>query len=293
MPRKHVVTDDTSALTEGDVLIYDASEDAFDAVPQSSLAAGAPTHASTTGQTADDHHAQSHDHSAAGDNVNLDPTSIGAFELRGTVTVDGETRDLATAAARLQNIYAKTLDVDTSILPETTSAIDLGSASKIWQAVHAEGIAFPATQVPSADANTLDDYEEGLWTPTLDFATTGDLSVAYSTQTGRYTRIGRWAFCTYRVQASTFTYTTAAGVLKVGGLPFTTAALSNGNLIAQGWTATESWLIMEAQGSQVYMNPVLSLTAGSAANTTTTHWPSGGSGGNLPLLSGSIAYEVA
>ncbi len=26
-------------------------------------------------------------------------------------------------------------------------------------------ITFPATQNPSADANTLDDYEEGTWTP--------------------------------------------------------------------------------------------------------------------------------
>ena len=29
------------------------------------------------------------------------------------------------------------------------------------------GIAFPATQNASSDANTLDDYEEGTWTPTL------------------------------------------------------------------------------------------------------------------------------
>jgi len=28
-------------------------------------------------------------------------------------------------------------------------------------------IKFPATQNSSADANTLDDYEEGTWTPTL------------------------------------------------------------------------------------------------------------------------------
>lgn len=52
-------------------------------------------------------------------------------------------------------------------------------------------IAFPATTVPSADANTLDDYEEGTWTPVLTFATPGDLSVAYSTQAGSYTKIGR------------------------------------------------------------------------------------------------------
>lgn len=31
----------------------------------------------------------------------------------------------------------------------------------------AQGIPFPVTQVPSTDANTLDDYEEGTWTPIL------------------------------------------------------------------------------------------------------------------------------
>ena len=34
-------------------------------------------------------------------------------------------------------------------------------------AVHTGNVAFPATQVASADANTLDDFEEGTWTATL------------------------------------------------------------------------------------------------------------------------------
>jgi hypothetical protein len=48
-------------------------------------------------------------------------------------------------------------------------------------------IQFPATPVLSADPNTLDDYEEGTFTPTLHNATT----TTYTTQTGRYTRVGR------------------------------------------------------------------------------------------------------
>lgn len=36
----------------------------------------------------------------------------------------------------------------------------------------AGGIAFPATAVAVADANTLDDYEEGTWTPSLGGNTT-------------------------------------------------------------------------------------------------------------------------
>lgn len=46
-------------------------------------------------------------------------------------------------------------------------------------------IKFPATQVASADANTLDDYEEGPWTPSVGGNAT------YTTQAGHYTKIGR------------------------------------------------------------------------------------------------------
>ena len=45
-------------------------------------------------------------------------------------------------------------------------------------------IAFPATAVPSADANTLDDYEEGTWTATYDD----------KTDTGNYTKIGKLVY---------------------------------------------------------------------------------------------------
>jgi hypothetical protein len=52
------------------------------------------------------------------------------------------------------------------------------------------GITFPATQSASADANTLDDYEEGTWTP--EFRGTGsNPTVTYTKQVGRYVKIGR------------------------------------------------------------------------------------------------------
>ncbi len=54
--------------------------------------------------------------------------------------------------------------------------------------VGANGIAFPAVQVPSANANTLDYYEEGVWTPVMR-DTTGNLFTT-SFVDGRYTRIG-------------------------------------------------------------------------------------------------------
>lgn len=51
-----------------------------------------------------------------------------------------------------------------------------------------QGIKFQATQNASSDANTLDDYEEGTWTPTFD--TSGGNTFTQS-GTGIYTKIGR------------------------------------------------------------------------------------------------------
>lgn len=96
----------------------------------------------------------------------------------------------------------------------------------------ADGIAFPAVQVPSAGANVLDDYEEGTYTPTLTFDTPGDLVVAYSLQLGTYTKVGRLVVAHAAIACSTFTHTTAVGALRIGGLPFTVASSSFGTLPA-------------------------------------------------------------
>lgn len=78
-------------------------------------------------------------------------------------------------------------------------------------------IQFPATQNPTSNANTLDDYEEGSWTPTL---IAGVLSgQTYSIQKGRYVKIGRSVTAWGEVQLSG--YSSAGGnYLRIGGLPF-------------------------------------------------------------------------
>ena len=82
------------------------------------------------------------------------------------------------------------------------------------------GITFPATQSASTDANTLDDYEEGTWTPTFTASTPGTMSNSYIVQTGRYTKVGRLVTASFAIR-STLTIGTASGDFLVGGLPFT------------------------------------------------------------------------
>jgi hypothetical protein len=60
------------------------------------------------------------------------------------------------------------------------------------------GIKFPATQVSSADANTLDDYEEGTYTATMG-AASGTITLSSSIDLMQYTKIGRVVTLTGRV----------------------------------------------------------------------------------------------
>lgn len=67
-------------------------------------------------------------------------------------------------------------------------------------------IVFPATQVAAAGVNTLDDYEEGTWTPTLAGYTT-----AGTVTTAKYTKVGDLVACvlafTGTSNATTLTFT--------------------------------------------------------------------------------------
>lgn len=85
-------------------------------------------------------------------------------------------------------------------------------------------IAFPATQAPSANANTLDDYEEGTWTPVITGSVTAGAGT-YTTQTGTYTKIGRLVFFNLRVA---WTAHTGTGSLQIS-LPFVSSGSGLGS----------------------------------------------------------------
>jgi hypothetical protein len=84
------------------------------------------------------------------------------------------------------------------------------------------GITFPATQVASSDPNTLDDYEEGTWTPIVT-PTSGSLTSYVSN--GYYVKVGRTVTITFGF--TIVTTGTASGRADVAGLPFTTLVTSS------------------------------------------------------------------
>ena len=77
------------------------------------------------------------------------------------------------------------------------------------------GVTFPATQVASSDANCLDDYEEGTFTPSIGGTAT------YTAQAGVYTKVGRLVTASFDI---TILLSGTGNIASVSGLPFNASA---------------------------------------------------------------------
>jgi hypothetical protein len=141
------------------------------------------------------------------------------------------------------------------------------------------GIEFPATQSASTNANTLDDYEEGTWTPT--FSPTGASfgAISYTAQAGYYTKIGNVVTVWYRVAVNTVTLGSVSGNLVVTSLPFTVynnaASYAQGTIDAGAFTTNQPSVhigIINSTNINIYYRAssngsVVAQTAGSTANS--------------------------
>ena len=92
----------------------------------------------------------------------------------------------------------------------TAMTLDMSDGGDLVLGANAN-IVFPATNVVSTGANTLDDYEEGAWTPACP-----NITVAGSE--GKYTKIGRLVTVQGFV---TFPTTSDSNDIEISGLPFT------------------------------------------------------------------------
>jgi hypothetical protein len=111
----------------------------------------------------------------------------------------------------------------TSTTPSFTTTIGVGGATP---AASGAGITFPSTASASSDANTLDDYEEGTFTPSITFGG-GNTGLTYSSRNGRYTKIGN--VVAFQVGIDIDSKGSSTGSMKVTGLPFSSPAVSYGD----------------------------------------------------------------
>jgi hypothetical protein len=142
------------------------------------------------------------------------------------------------------------------------------------------GITFPATQVPSADANTLDDYEEGTWTPSVGGTAT------YTAQQGKYTKVGRMV--TVRFYMAINNIGTGSTGSYFSGLPFVPADASMGSISLYA----SLQLTLTTCGCYAETNSTVYIT-GNASAVATTSYNGVGVFGNGSGVYGTITYFTA
>jgi hypothetical protein len=101
----------------------------------------------------------------------------------------------------------------------TVKAYSTISVGNVTPSSSGAGITFPATASASSDANTLDDYEEGTFTPAFK-GSTSDPTVSYNWRYGYYTKIGNQVTLWFGLNTSS--YSGGSGNLYVS-LPFVSA----------------------------------------------------------------------
>ena len=158
-----------------------------------------------------------------------------------TIMTDGASAVLKFAAGG--NTERMRIDSSGNLLVGITSARANAGDVQV-----SKGISFPATQSAQSDANTLDDYEEGTFTPSFAYETPGTSNITFGVRAGTYTKIGRVVYFTIDVRIATFSKGTASGGLFVTGLPFAqrnTGGEDNARCTVQlyEWTFTTSPVI--------------------------------------------------
>lgn len=172
---------------------------------------------------------------------------------------------------------------------------DSGSLSNETLTIYLSQV--PVTGLPIPMEATAKYAKAVSWTPTLAFATVGDSLWSYGTQTGRYTRIGPFVKLDFNLDA-TPTFTTASGLLKIGGLPFAAASagtLDSGILaLVEGftWPAGRTNLALTFNSSTGASALIVS-SMGSVGISTTGFQASNMTSGAQHRLWGSILYLAA
>jgi len=150
-------------------------------------------------------------------------------------------------------------------------------------------IKFPVSPNASADPNTLDDYEEGSWTPVIG-GNGGTSGQTYTAQVGRYVKIGKMVIVQFRAILSAKGIIT--GSAEIQGLPFNTEGITNlfasGNMIWERLATTWVNVIVAASDSasafQILGAPAAATGNGTALATADIN--------NDSAFSGAICYRT-
>ena len=117
-------------------------------------------------------------------------------------------------------------NADNSVVLGNTSVTKVYCSKGADAKVYLGNIEFTSDDA-SGNVNTLDDYEEGTFTPVWVSASGTLGTINYTNQVGKYTKIGNAVTVTISFYNGSFAVGTGSGTLKVTGLPFTAGAKSS------------------------------------------------------------------
>jgi len=146
----------------------------------------------------------------------VDSTLVGSYQQ---LNLNGSVLTFQTAATERARIPA-----DGGF--QCLTSISVGNATPTTSGA---GITFPATQSASSNANTLDDYEEGTWTPSV---IAGSISGTNITYNGVYTKIGRVVIHNLIIETSVNDLVVGSYV-GFSGLPFSVVTQSSGSVTTE------------------------------------------------------------
>jgi hypothetical protein len=150
------------------------------------------------------------------------------------------------------------------------------------------GITFPATQVAATDPNTLDDYEEGSWTPAWVFSTSGSATISITA--AHYVKIGKIVIASCQIGTSALSSPT--GDATLAGLPFSSGAVTRSSVaigFVQRWE-TSITLRGSIPASSSSIGFFVSGTIGEPTTLAGSDFRSTGNPVNLLHL--TVCYEV-
>jgi len=160
----------------------------------------------------------------ASSQITSNPTLYGNVSVVGTASIG--------ASDAIMTIGDNRRTVSTST---TTGAIVSGGGLGVWSDTYIGGnlsvaggqIKFPASQSASSDANTLDDYEEGNWTPRNSSGTALSIN-----NTATYIKIGKLVFINADINQLSQD--------SVYGLPFTSASTGYPGIVSVGYSGYQN-----------------------------------------------------
>jgi hypothetical protein len=197
---------------------------------------------------------------------------VGRLSGTGSDNTNFKVRNRVNEVSMLVNAGNKTLQVGKSISVAGATPTSSGS-----------GITFPATQDPSSDANTLDDYEEGTWSPSVGGNAT------YTSQVGRYTKIGNIVSVYFDITINTIG---TGSTSNITNLPFTAISEMSATGSVSYYTGTAvsfTWIGCYAAGGTT--NVAFVGNTASAATTAGYNGIALFQNGSRVLV--SIVYRVA